>query len=281
MKTLKKLSIITTLAILLFAVSACDNDDDWHYYNPPPDPPRNVNSITGDDRVDIFWDHNTESDLAGYRVYISDSYDGRYEEIGTTGEDYYIDYGARNGETYFYAVTAYDEAGNESELSPDEVFDTPRPEGFNEAVFDFFKFPESAGYDFSRYEIVEYNSLEADFFFENYEGTLWINVWADTDIQDMGETYDIYDVTWAPEDGWVPLQPDENVKYVQAREGHTYVIWTNTNNFAKIRIDQLTPERMVFDWAYQLVDGNPELQRNNEGDETLKKYNRSEVKKNR
>ncbi len=43
--------------------------------------------------------------------------------------------------------------------------------------------------------------------------------------------------------------------------GHTYVFWTWDNHFAKIRISSITPDRMVFDWAYQLVEGEIMLKR--------------------
>lgn len=75
----------------------------------------------------------------------------------------------------------------------------------------------------------------------------------------MGSTKDIWDISYAPTSGWVPLYQGENVKYVEAKVGNTYVIWTWDNHYAKIRISNITPERMVFDWAYQLVEGNREL----------------------
>ena len=101
-------------------------------------------------------------------------------------------------------------------------------------------------------------------FFENYNGTFYLNVWAtDSDLQDMGPTQDIWDISYAPTGGWVPVQQGENVKYTQAIVGHTYVIWTWDNHFAKVRIKNITNERMVFDWAYQLVEGNRELKRGN------------------
>ena len=41
----------------------------------------------------------------------------------------YVDDDVRNGSTYFYAVSAYDYDANESELTPEQVYDTPRPSG--------------------------------------------------------------------------------------------------------------------------------------------------------
>ena len=77
----------------------------------------------------------------------------------------------------------------------------------------------------------------------------------------MGVTNSIYDISFAPADGWISMKEGENVKYVKAIVGHTYVIWTLDNHFAKIRISQITEQRIVFDWAYQLLDGERQLKR--------------------
>lgn len=256
MKNANLLLIIIGLG-LIFTFVGCD--DNYYYDDVAPSPPRNITTITGDNRVDIFWDRSPERDVAGYNVYYSYSFEGEYTLIGNTPSTSYIDYGARNGVTYYYAVTSYDYDGNESELSYDVVYDTPRPEGFNQAIFDYNRSPNNSGYHFRTYSVVPYNGDDADFFFENYNGTFYLNVWDDTDIQDMGTTNNIWDISYAPSIGWVSLVPGENVKYVEARIGRTYVIWTWDNHYAKIRISNITPERMVFDWAYQLVEGEREL----------------------
>ena len=176
--------------------------------------------------------------------------------IGSSQTSYFIDWESANGVTYYYAVTAYDYNGNESELSYDVVYATPRPEGFNQSIFNYNKYPENSGYSFSNYSVVPYDDLGSDFFFENYDGEFYLNVWDDTDIQNMGQTYDIYDIPYAPASGWNPS------KYELAVVGHTYVIWTWNNHFAKVRVKSITNDRVVFDWAYQLVEGNRELKLN-------------------
>ncbi|MDX9923188.1 MAG: hypothetical protein RBS48_00380 [Ignavibacteriaceae bacterium] len=257
---MKSILKILLIAVLPLALIGCD--DLGNYYDDlAPEPPRNVSIVTGDNRVDILWDHNRESDLAGYNVYYSYSYNGTYKLLGSTKNNSFIDYGAKNGETYYYGVAAYDYNGNESELSYDEVYSTPRPEGFNRVIYDYLKFPNSSGFYFADEEVVAYDSDLSDVFFENYNGTFYLNVWKDSDIQDMGSTYDIYDIKYAPINGWAPLYDGDNVKYEEAKIGHTYVIWTVDNHFAKVRIKQMTQERMVFDWAYQSIEGNRELKR--------------------
>lgn len=236
----------------LFLFNACDINNSYFDYTSPAEP-RNIVVLNGDNRVDLYWDDNREGDLAGYNVYYAYSYDGKYTLIGSTSSNYFVDDGASNGLTLYYAVTAYDHNGNESELSIDVVYATPRPEGFNQAIFDYRRFPDNSGYSFSDYLVVPFDDIDADFFFENYQGTFYLDVYDDTDIQDMGPTNDIYDIPFAPTSGW------STTKDEIARVGHTYVIWTWDNHYAKIRVKAITGDRIVFDWAYQLVEGNREL----------------------
>lgn len=251
---MKKIIYPSLIAILAFTLISCDIHDPFYQIdNQAPSPPTGIKVINGDNRVDVTWKHNYENDLAGYNIYYSYSYNGKYTLIGSSSGNYFVDYGANNGVTYYYAVTAYDYNGNESELSYDVIYSTPRPEGFNQSIFDYLRFPQNAGYSFSKYKVVAYNSNDADVFFENYNGTFYLDVWDDTDIQDMGLTQDIYDIPYAPLTGW------SETKDVLVRVGHTYVIWTWNNHFAKIRVKSITNDRIVFDWAYQLVEGNTQL----------------------
>ncbi len=223
------------------------------YY--PPAPPSGVRTSTGDNFIELFWNQNGEPDLAGYYVYVSGSYGGRYELVGTTTDEYFVDSDARNGSTYYYAVAAFDYAGNISELSRDVAYDIPRPEGYNVILYDVRIAPGSAGYDFSRYAVVAFNDTYVDMYFENYNGSLYMVVNEDTDIQDMGPTRSILDITMAPAAGW------SISKDVRLEAGHTYVVWTWDDHYAKFRVTGIAPGRVVFDWAYQLVESNPLLKR--------------------
>ncbi len=69
--------------------------------------------------VTLTWNANTESDLAGYRVYRATS-SGTYGAPITTiqgNTPNYIATGLQFGTTYFFVVTAFDIAGNESVYS--------------------------------------------------------------------------------------------------------------------------------------------------------------------
>lgn len=247
------LKLIAALTILVYFTGCGVNEPEYVIDTIPPVAPTGVKVLNGDNRVDIYWTENRDPDLAGYNIYYSDSYDGKYYIIGSSAYNYYVDYDAINGEKYFYAVAAYDFNGNESDLSIDVVYATARPEGYDQAIFDFRQFPNNSGYSFALASVVAYDSLDVDFFFENYQGDFYLDVWDDTDIQDMGPTNDIYDIPFAPTSGW------STTKDESAIAGHTYVIWTWDNHFAKIRISQITNERVVFDWAYQLVEGERQL----------------------
>jgi len=249
MKTLNTIFALLITAILL---TGCDTND-YHADYEPPAPPAGLYTVTGDNRVDIFWNENRERDVAGYNVYYAYSYEGKYTLIGSTETDYFIDYDAVNGETYFYAVTAYDYNGNESELSMAEVDDTPRPEGFNVEIYDSEKHPDFSGFSFQNEEVLPFDDPYTDFYFEFWEGNYYLVVWSEAEIQDMGKTNDIWDIDEAPTSGW-SLYKDE-----YAVPGHTYVIKTGEYNFAKVRISEINGDVLKFDWAYQTVPLNREL----------------------
>lgn len=86
-----------------------------------PAAPANLATTAGDGQVDLTWNANSEDDLKGYNVYRSET-----EQVDTGGtplndplltDASYTDNTARNGTTYYYVVTAVDNAGNVSESS--------------------------------------------------------------------------------------------------------------------------------------------------------------------
>lgn len=84
----------------------------------PPAIPANLTATTGNMSASLAWSFNTDNDLAGYRLYRSTA-GGPYERIQTldplTGR--FLDQALSNGVTYNYAITAFDQIGNESALS--------------------------------------------------------------------------------------------------------------------------------------------------------------------
>ncbi|MBU0727735.1 fibronectin type III domain-containing protein [Patescibacteria group bacterium] len=82
--------------------------------------PQNLKANTGYAYVDLRWDIGEESDLNGYNIYYGKT-SGHYSRRKTVSKvnSYRID-GLNNGEAYYFAITAYDNSGRESDYS-DEV----------------------------------------------------------------------------------------------------------------------------------------------------------------
>jgi hypothetical protein len=243
------------LGVVLVAVMMSGCHENLFVDTTPPRPPEGIQAVALDNAVELSWLPNPEPDVAGYKVWLSDRYDGRYERIGSTGSVGFVDYAAGNGVRVYYAVTAFDYEGNESDLSKDVVYATPRPEGYGTKLNSYRTSPSSAGYDFSTYSIGNYDDDFTDVFFESANDRYYLDVWNDTDIQDMGYTQSLYEIAIAPDGGWSPS------KSVEAIPGHTYVVWTWDDHYAKVRVREVTTSRVTFDWAYQLVKSNPELKR--------------------
>jgi len=252
------------LTIGLLAVVGCDGDE--CIFDPVPATPQGVYSVTGNEMVYLFWYGPYERDIVEYIIWRSSDPDTGYTERGRQAArpnpnlDTLFIYGwidegqdVVNGETYYYAVSSVDRAGQESDLSAEDVFDTPRPDG-QVVLFDVAAEPNLAGYLFAAFTIVD--TSRADVYLTREGNVFSLNVGNDTtDIQDMGFTETFDDIGWAPQDGWSELGKVEII------EGHTYVIWTDDLHFAKMRAEKINfdDDWVMFLWAYQIDDNNPEL----------------------
>jgi hypothetical protein len=78
----------------------------------PPAVPAGLTAILGTKSIELNWTRDTEPDLAGYRVYR----DGALI-AGAVLSTSYSDRTVQPGVRYHYAVSAYDQTGNESERS--------------------------------------------------------------------------------------------------------------------------------------------------------------------
>ncbi|MBS3818476.1 hypothetical protein KGY73_03110 [bacterium] len=85
----------------------------------PPEAPNKVKAIVGKDTVALSWQSNQEKDLEGYRVWRRKEETEDYELLTsqTIQENAYIDSTVEMNQRYYYAITALDEAGNESPRS--------------------------------------------------------------------------------------------------------------------------------------------------------------------
>ena len=238
----------------------------------PPAAPRGLYSVTGDHQATLSWLANTESDLAGYRVYEAPCASGSncpYNRIGATAATQYVATGLTNGVTRFFAVSAVDAAGNESDLSYEDVFDTPRPAGStalnNGVVNDTLANIPGAGWDFSAFAKVSSEDPNADIFYGN-NGTI-AEMFATsqqvgpgqflyTQIQDAGYHASLDAIDYSPVGPSASWSPTGSVELIP---GHCYIVWVWDDHYAKFRVTGLSSSSVSLDWAYQTADGNPEL----------------------
>ena len=216
-------------------------------------PPSDVESITGDNKVTLLWTDVDNPNVVSYRIYRSTSPDGYFELIDEVSTNSYVDQDVENGITYYYALSSVDRFGNESDLTQYPIFDTPRPERHGQRVFAYSYSHDTMGY--SGYLLAEFSNVNkdsGDFYFTYKNATPTIVCAPSTYIQDLGKTDDLTDINWAPENGW-------NETEKTAYKGHSYVIWTQDNHFAQIRVSEITNEYMLFDVAYQTDPANHEL----------------------
>jgi fibronectin type 3 domain-containing protein len=66
--------------------------------------------------VKLAWNANTESDLAGYKVYVGTT-SGQYSTTYNVGNIIAYTVTVAPGDVYYFAVTAYDTTGSESLVS--------------------------------------------------------------------------------------------------------------------------------------------------------------------
>ena len=253
---MRLVSILTLVAIAALA-AGCDDDHVSPRDVTPPAAPRGLYSVTGNQQVTLRWLANTEGDVSGYRIYEASCADGPscpYNRVGTTTATTFVVNGLANGDTRYFAVAAVDNSGNESDLSYENVFDTPRPSGSGATLANFVNGTAGAGWDFSAAITRASNDPATDMFF-GYNGSVYQMFVPDlqTDIQDMGFASTLDAIDYAPAAGWSPTGT------VEVIPGHCYVVWTRDNHFAKFRVSSLSPSAVVFDWAYQTDPGNGEL----------------------
>lgn len=265
--------LLAIFAVLLagLLIGGCDDCTDSVVYetvvvvdNLPPSPPDGLVSITGDGIVYLEWNPNREPDLAGYVLYYN--YDGgskyTYMDDISKDQNWYNDEDVENGITKFYAVLAYDIEGLESDLSYEDVFDTPRPEGTGLVLYDYLgQNGNLSGYDFSArpYGYAQaWDEPTTDVYFGTPSGELLMFAkGAGVDVQDYGYADYFDEVGWAPIKGWAPS------KSVALIPGHVYIVrilnQTGFYNYAKVRVTELTNTYVTLDWAYQTAPDNPEL----------------------
>jgi hypothetical protein len=93
----------------------------------PPAAPKSLTAVSDVGAVNLVWDANTESDLAGYIVLRGEAPGDNMQPLmrDPIKENRYTDRTVAGGTTYLYTVIAVDKAGNRSPSS-NRVQETPR-----------------------------------------------------------------------------------------------------------------------------------------------------------
>ncbi len=269
----KLMALVMFLPALVLQGCTVDGGDTIILDNMSPAEPRGVYSTTGDEQVLVEWYPNQETDLEGYIIYSNMEESGTYTEIARVGRSVtsFVDEDVENGVTYYYAVSAYDQDGNESDVSP-VIEDTPRPAGKNVRLEDYILMPNQSGFDFSRPERgaqnLDLRGVDIYFGVEVLTGAhdevripYIYTVDDDIAVQDLGYTDSMDDIDVSPTKGFT-------FGFVEAIIGHTYAFLMPDDHYAKIRITRMEVDWtngdlldawMVFEWAYQLQTNNPEL----------------------
>jgi fibronectin type 3 domain-containing protein len=96
----------------------------------PPSRPESLTATSGNASAQLKWTANSEPDLAGYRIYKSETTKTAFVQINSELATYprYNVSGLKNETVYWFKVTAVDFAGNESQSSP-LVSATPKATG--------------------------------------------------------------------------------------------------------------------------------------------------------
>lgn len=84
-------------------------------------------ALAQDATIRVIWDANQEPDLAGYKIYYGQQ-SRNYTTTVNPGNATEVDISNLDrGTTYFFAVTAYDQSGNESDFSQEVSILIPEP----------------------------------------------------------------------------------------------------------------------------------------------------------
>ena len=237
----------------------------------PPPAPNAFRVIALDNANYLAWGNGSREaeDFSHYKVYLDDG-TGTEFLLGETDSEGFLDLLAENGATYTYFATAVDTDGHESSASS-TAEGTPRPDFHGEWLYDHFSQPALSGFRFSEDEntnpIMSGTSLDRHFRLEVDDLGWWLVPGPQSAIYPVGfETTSLkcdvaadagcVDVTSAPTSGYVTLD--------MALEAQASYVLRVVGNDGVIRLDLLGYDQddnalMIFDWAYQVQAGNPDL----------------------
>lgn len=110
-------------------------------------------------------------------------------------------------------------------------------------LYDSWRMPGLAGYDFSDAEVVPCDDQSGDMYFTNDSGICWMSVGDDTDIQDLGDIQTLAGSRQIPGDGWSPG------RVVPLVADHAYAVWQWDGRCSRFVVSEVSPQSVVFSWV--------------------------------
>jgi len=243
--------------------------------DPPPDP-GTVEVVALDNANFIRWSDNAREvlDFSFYRVYLLGN-GGDNFILGETDSEGFLDLLALNGDSYGYFVTSVDDQGHES-LGSQTATGTPRPDYHGEWIYAYEDVPTHAGFRFSQdemtYPILDGDAPNRHFRVEVDADGWWLVPGPGTEVYDglfettalkcgVDSDSDCVALDQAPLSGYtnldMPLYPQST--YVLRVVGNDGLTHYGAIRVTLLGFDQDDAAIMIFDWAYQLQAGNPNL----------------------
>ena len=243
----------------------------------PPPVPTDLEVVALDATNYIRWNDNarSDSDFSAYRVYLLSDQGATQTLLGGSDSPGFLDALAENGVTSTYAVSSVDVFGHESGTSVSRP-GTPRPDFTGELVYSFVDEPTLSGFRFSESDqvdpIVAGGSPTRHFRLETDVSGWWLVPGPSAEVFPEGVfTTELkcgvaadpqcQDWTTAPLSGYSPVEiaVEPEFTYVWRVVEGGGVVHYGAVRVTLLGTDQAGSELMIFDWAYQLQSGNPQL----------------------
>jgi hypothetical protein len=238
--------------------------------------PLGLTSTTLNGAIHLRWDDNAVESITAqfdhYRVY-SGGYsvakgvcEAPWYFEGSTVSDAFLVGNLANGESRCFAVSAISVDGHESTWSNARL-DTPRSDARSAIVYAAEVKADSAGFVFNDETpripgvVSPSGRADADFTVSRHgDGTMWIAP------ARSGSTLRAYQSATVPDLTSIDRAPlsGYSATPLQALPGMAYVFQlteTDGTHFAAMRVQYVTADFVIFDWAYQDAAGNAELYR--------------------
>lgn len=243
----------------------------------PPPVPTNLEVIALDGTNYIRWNDDARSagDFSGYRVFLLSGAGGTTTPLGESDSPGFLDALAENGVTSSYAVASVDIYGHQSGMSI-EGHGTPRPDFTGELVYSFMDVPDASGFGFVASDeldpIVPGTAADRHFRLEADISGWWLVPGPSAEVfpsgvfttrLKCGVAADALCEDWtiAPLSGYSPLEVavEPELTYMWRVVDAVGVVHYGAIRVTLLGTDQTGDALMIFDWAYQLQGGNPQL----------------------